>query len=275
MHRNSIMSIKKLDWKREQSTAITDSVTFEGVTANTVDLNGGTIDNTVIGGTIPKSGTFTSIVGADLTFAGGSGVIFTAGPITGGQISDGTASMAGGNLTANTITANSNIIVGASPNYVEIDSTSGIKYNGTATTWDDLRVPLERTIVGPGASSSPSYTVISANKPFAYEFISGSTRVVSFTARFAAVACSALIRAYRPPLMTNTRAPIDVAMRAMRASMTCSCPSAWDAIRLSAGTGSLRRQVVPEEVLELLAGLRRVESQRGLPDRTHAPLGFV
>ena len=38
-----------------------NDVTAKSVTADTVDINGGTIDNTVIGGTTPAAGTFTAV----------------------------------------------------------------------------------------------------------------------------------------------------------------------------------------------------------------------
>jgi hypothetical protein len=52
-------------------TATFDNVTVSGtVTAGTIDLNGGALDNVVIGGTTPAAGTFTAVVGTTGTFSG-------------------------------------------------------------------------------------------------------------------------------------------------------------------------------------------------------------
>ena len=52
-------------------TATFDNVTVTGtVTAGTIDLNGGALDNVVIGGTTPAAGTFTAVAGTTGTFSG-------------------------------------------------------------------------------------------------------------------------------------------------------------------------------------------------------------
>jgi hypothetical protein len=52
-------------------TATFDNVTVSGtVTAGTIDLNGGALDNVVIGGTTPAAGTFTAVAGTTGTFSG-------------------------------------------------------------------------------------------------------------------------------------------------------------------------------------------------------------
>lgn len=55
----------------DQGLATTDSPSFAGLTATTADINGGTIDNTVIGGTTPAAGTFsTATVNGNITVTG-------------------------------------------------------------------------------------------------------------------------------------------------------------------------------------------------------------
>ena len=44
--------------------------TFTSLTATTADINAGTIDNTVIGGSTPAAGTFTAVAGTTGTFSG-------------------------------------------------------------------------------------------------------------------------------------------------------------------------------------------------------------
>ncbi|MEZ4783224.1 MAG: hypothetical protein R3F28_03990 [Candidatus Kapaibacterium sp.] len=79
-------------------------------TFTTVDVNGGTIDATTIGGVTPATGTFTTISdGAGSTIAGGTvtAVALTDGiaSMSGGTISDGFgASMFGGTVTGFTVT---------------------------------------------------------------------------------------------------------------------------------------------------------------------------
>ena len=52
-------------------TATFANVTVSGtVTAGTIDLNGGALDNVVIGGTTPAAGTFTAVAGTTGTFSG-------------------------------------------------------------------------------------------------------------------------------------------------------------------------------------------------------------
>ena len=52
-------------------TATFANVTVTGtVTAGTIDLNGGALDNVVIGGTTPAAGTFTAVAGTTGTFSG-------------------------------------------------------------------------------------------------------------------------------------------------------------------------------------------------------------
>tara|TARA_R110001606_G_scaffold214361_1_gene362174 strand:- start:1488 stop:2201 length:714 start_codon:yes stop_codon:yes gene_type:complete len=52
-------------------TATFADVTVTGtVTAGTIDLNGGALDNVVIGGTTPAAGTFTAVAGTTGTFSG-------------------------------------------------------------------------------------------------------------------------------------------------------------------------------------------------------------
>ena len=54
-------------------TATFDNVTVTGtVTAGTIDLNGGALDNVVIGGTTPAAGTFTSLVATTADVNGGT-----------------------------------------------------------------------------------------------------------------------------------------------------------------------------------------------------------
>jgi len=53
-------------------------VTVANLTATTADVNGGTIDNTVIGGTTKAAGTFTSVVADDLTVDGTTLTVDTA-----------------------------------------------------------------------------------------------------------------------------------------------------------------------------------------------------
>ena len=61
----------------DQGVATTDSPSFAGITATTADINGGTIDGTVIGGSTPAAisgttGTFSgALTGTDLTLSGG------------------------------------------------------------------------------------------------------------------------------------------------------------------------------------------------------------
>lgn len=52
----NITAVKALN----QGVATTDSPSFAGITATTADINGGTVDGTVVGGTTPAAGTFTT-----------------------------------------------------------------------------------------------------------------------------------------------------------------------------------------------------------------------
>ena len=97
---DSIASVKALD----QGVATTDSPTFAGATLTTADINGGTIDGTVIGGTTPAAGTFTA-----LTSTG---------------IDDNAAA------TAVTIDSSGNVLVGTTDENVVSSSTSGITLRG-------------------------------------------------------------------------------------------------------------------------------------------------
>lgn len=88
--------------------------------------------------------------------------------------------LAGGMYIAKTLYSGTAVHVGDASNYVEINPTNGMKFVGTSTTWDDLRVPLERTVVGPGASDAPTYTRIDRTdgtpaRPYAYEFAGTTT----------------------------------------------------------------------------------------------------
>jgi len=67
----NIAAVKALD----QGVATTDSPSFAGLTATTADINGGTIDGTVIGGSSAAAGTFTTVsfTGADLTASNAAG----------------------------------------------------------------------------------------------------------------------------------------------------------------------------------------------------------
>jgi len=56
-------SVKALD----QGVATTDSPSFAGLTATTADINGGTIDNTTIGGSTPAAGSFTDVTAEEIT----------------------------------------------------------------------------------------------------------------------------------------------------------------------------------------------------------------
>ena len=62
--------------------------TFTSLVATTADINAGTIDNTVIGGTTPAAGTFTAVAGTTGTFSGAvSGTTGTfSGAVTGSNL---------------------------------------------------------------------------------------------------------------------------------------------------------------------------------------------
>jgi len=53
----------------DQGVATTDSPSFAGLTATTADINGGTIDGTVIGGSTPAAGTFTDLTAEEASFS--------------------------------------------------------------------------------------------------------------------------------------------------------------------------------------------------------------
>ena len=63
----NITAVKALD----QGVATTDSPSFAGLTATTADINGGTIDGTVIGATTTAAGSFTSVTASGEIAANG------------------------------------------------------------------------------------------------------------------------------------------------------------------------------------------------------------
>lgn len=75
----------------DQGVATTDSPSFAGLTATTADINGGTIDGTVIGGSTPAAisgttGSFSgAVTGTDLTLSGG---VYLGGTVAANYLDD-------------------------------------------------------------------------------------------------------------------------------------------------------------------------------------------
>jgi hypothetical protein len=120
----NIAAVKALN----QGVATTDSPSFAGLTATTADINGGTIDGAVIGGTTPAA-----ISGTTGTF---SGLTATTADINGGTIDGavigGTTPAAGtfSGLTATTADINGGTIDGA-----VIGGTTPAAISGTTGTF--------------------------------------------------------------------------------------------------------------------------------------------
>ena len=57
----------------------------------------------------------------------------------------------GGAVSVTTMASTSTITIGTAPNVVTIDGVNGLKLNGTATVWDDLRVDGQNFGSGPSA----------------------------------------------------------------------------------------------------------------------------
>jgi hypothetical protein len=117
---------------------VTGVATLASLVATTADINAGTIDNTVIGGTTAAAGTFTTVTASgDVTLSGGTanGVAFANGSkvlTTGSALTfDGT----------NTVTLNAsaaNLTLGISTNYGLVTATgtnpASIYFNGGSRT---------------------------------------------------------------------------------------------------------------------------------------------
>lgn len=63
---------------------------------------------------------------------------------------------------------------------VTLTGDNALQLTGSATVFDDIRVPLETSVRGPGGGNAPTYSVIGANKPFAFEFSGVQDNTVAF-----------------------------------------------------------------------------------------------
>ena len=106
------------------NTATLTNKTLTSPTVNAPVISGGTVDNTVIGGTTPAAGTFSSLTATTAAINGGT---ITGGAITGGTINNTSIGATTRNTGAfTTLDANGNVILGDA-------AVDTVTVNGTAT----------------------------------------------------------------------------------------------------------------------------------------------
>lgn len=96
------------------------------------------------------------------------------------------------NATASFYTTNSGtyagtLQIGTGSNYVTIDNVDGVRLYGSATTWDDLRVPITSTKVS-GTATEPTFTKVlsyggTSTGVFGYQFSASRECEVFFNAQ--------------------------------------------------------------------------------------------
>jgi len=140
---------------------IDGTANIDSLVADTADINGGTIDATVIGGTTAAAGTFTNMsatgtstivagtinntVIGGTTAAAGTFTTVNATTVTGTTVTDGTASFSSGALTgATTGSFSSNVTVGGN-----------LTVNGTTTTVNSTTVTVDDPIFTVGGDTPP------------------------------------------------------------------------------------------------------------------------
>ncbi|MGB0757303.1 MAG: beta strand repeat-containing protein, partial [Patescibacteria group bacterium] len=111
----------------------------------TVDLNGGTIDNTVIGGSTPAAGTFTNLSATDAT----STSLAVTGQASTTQLTVSQNATIGGNLTVNGL-----INPGFTQGSVVFQGATGLTQDNTNFFWDDTNDKL-------GIGSSTPFATLS------------------------------------------------------------------------------------------------------------------
>ena len=135
--------------------------TFTSLVATTADINAGTIDNTVIGGTTPAAGTFTTVAGTTGTFSGA--VSGTTGTFS-GAVSGTTGTFSGAVTGSNLNISNWDTAFGwgnhASAGYLTSVDFSDISAGAITTSSEtfadsDTQIPTNAAVIDYVAATIP------------------------------------------------------------------------------------------------------------------------
>ena len=167
----------------DSGVAIVTSVSCTSLTGSSVDLNGGSIDGTVIGGSSAAAGTFTNIAGT-LTTATQNSVTTMTGLATVGTVGtgvwQGTAvadAYVANNLTLSGSTIN-NSIIGAGQ--AAAGTFTALTATGTSTlsTVDIGAGAIDGTTIGAASAAAGTFTTVGATSVSASSFVSASSLTI-------------------------------------------------------------------------------------------------
>jgi hypothetical protein len=121
--------------------------TFTSVTATTVDIDGGTIDGTAIGGTSASTGAFTNVTASGTLAVTGTSTLTGTATITSADINSGAID--------NTVIGNTTAVAGTFTNLTATGTT-------TVTTADINGGNIDGTIIGASTSAAGTFTDLTA-----------------------------------------------------------------------------------------------------------------
>ncbi len=152
-------------------TATFDNVTVTGtVTAGTIDLNGGALDNVVIGGTTPAAGTFTSLVSATADINGG----------TADNVAIGSTTPATGAFTS--LVATTADINGGTADNVAIGATTastGVFTSLVSATADINGGTVDNVVIGGSTPAAGTFAAVAGTTGTFSGAVSGTTGTFS------------------------------------------------------------------------------------------------